>query len=743
MRLTRREVLRLGAAAGASASSLSFWTALAATTATDGPWLYDATHLDGPHTTPQQRVAAYDELHLVATLQGIVNRRDPRLLVRLIPEPDDFWLGVLRSPGNLLDGTDLTRLSSVDDLVRTFHASIAGAVIWDPNVPATSNVASTVAGVEELVAIRYDLTPGSLFVRYVLLPSPWQIPAVRWLVHLDGTSLFTGTGSITGTAERSTGSAKCDAYVWARRLYLDSGRCDPTALGYYIDSRFLDLSTDPLSASQLANHDYLVAHRGFVLDLDVWDDEFPVDDPGQSLGTDARTLRGILASASNLAGGDIGTIHGFAPWRWKYSTLTGTGVPGGRHDPPATEQRLVTTATQYNACIDADAPNLGCMVNASVFQHGPLRDRYEQAPVPSVADLQARGLVDAAGRVVPRHYLAFYAGDYDSAAWVYQAMPALWSDPARGTVPVNWAIDPNLEHRAGSILDHLWTTRTGNDVFVSGDSGAGYVNPGLLESPRPLSGLPSGMNAWAQRCERAYARWDLSVTGFVINGAGRELDEAGRRAYAAFSPGGVGIQGIVPSQILRAGVPLVCMTLGTPGTVDGAAERIAAALRPDLDSAPPAPQFLWVRTVLQPPSYHAAVVDRLQRTHPDAGITVVDAHTLFALVRRHLAGSVALWTPGDPRVARGGDRLQVQVCNYTGAPVSGFLSLEAPRGWRTSPKTTPFHLDVETEVGHPVDVIPAAGARHGPEAVARLTAVATWGRHTTRHPFSVTLEAAL
>jgi hypothetical protein len=39
---------------------------------------------------------------------------------------------------------------------------------------------------------------------------------------------------------------------------------------------------------------------------------------------------------------------------------------------------------------------------------------------PALKQLEARGLVDpASGRVVNKSFAAFYAGDYDSAAWLY------------------------------------------------------------------------------------------------------------------------------------------------------------------------------------------------------------------------------------------------------------------------------------------------------------------------------------
>jgi hypothetical protein len=739
-RLTRRQLLRITLAVGACVGALprTVRSALAASPPVREVHLFDVSAL-GAVTPPAARADAYDVLHLVTALQGIVNRFEPRLWLRFLPTVDDFWLDVLRAAGKLLDGVTLTPVGSLDELIGVFSPWVAGAVIWDPQVPATSNVATTVAGAEDLVPIRFDLTPGSLFTRYVVLPGPSRIPAVRWLVNPDGSPMFVGEGTIPGTDEPSTGSAKCDAYTWARHHYLDSGRCDPTALGYYVDSWFLRAGRQALSESDLPNHGYLVARQGFVFDLGMWDDEPPVDDVDQPLGTDLRTLQSILASAYRASGGAITTIHGFPPWTSKYSNGTARGSATSRHAPVAAENRLVSVATQYNACIDADAPRMSCMVNASLLQYARLRARYRQAPIPTVPQLQARGFLDESGRVVPRHYVGFYAGDFDSTAWLYQSMPALWSDVARGRVPINWAIDPNLERRAGPILDHLWTTRTENDTFVSGDSGAGYVNPGLLEEPRPLSGFPSGMEAWSERCRRAYARWDLSVTGFVIDGEARPLSPAGRRAYAQFSRTGIGMQNL-DGAALVSGTPLLRMTATLPQDAVDAAQTIATALRPDLQAPPPSPTFSWFRTVLRPPSFHAAVVELLEQMHPRARITVVDAHTLFTLLRLHLAGSVAVGTPHDPRLEPAGGELALELTNCTGAPVRGALSLETPAGWRVSPARTRFHLAVETTTSHTVQVVPPAPTGRRGSATVLLTAVVRWDERKARHPFTVTLD---
>ena len=109
---------------------------------------------------------------------------------------------------------------------------------------------------------------------------------------------------------------------------------------------------------------------------------------------------------------------------------------------------------------------------------------------------------------------------------------------------------------------------------MAGDSGAGYLNPGYLTPPRPHSGLPSGLAAWEKYCEQLYRQWDLSLTGFVIDGYARGLDKAGLDAYARFSP-----DGIVAQQIGRQGVhgtmPYLRMATDLHGSPAEAARAIA------------------------------------------------------------------------------------------------------------------------------------------------------------------------
>jgi hypothetical protein len=218
-------------------------------------------------------------------------------------------------------------------------------------------------------------------------------------------------------------------------------------------------------------------------------------------------------------------------------------------------------------------------------------------------------------------------GDYDSAAWLYHKLPSMWNDPARGAVPLSWAFDPNLAERFP--LGMAWTRehRTTNDWFVAGDSGAGYLNPGYLTTPRPFSGLPSGLEAWEKHCLPYYKQWDVSLTGFVIDGYARGLSAAGLDSYSHFSPDGLIAQQISEKGI-QNGMPYLRMSADLGGAPADAARTIQEATRGA------SPSFHVFRTILKPPSWHAQVEQEVQRISGDK-IKFVDLYTLLALVREH------------------------------------------------------------------------------------------------------------
>ncbi len=591
-------------------------------------YIYDATpYLKTELRDPAQVKKAWDECHFLFSLQGIVNRDRPRLFVRYINRGvrgktinlDDYWLEKLRQPGEMFADYRLKRIASLEELIETFRISFRGVVCYDPNVPATSNVASTIAGVESLPCLRFDPSPASLYDR--LVNRGPKLPVIVRLYHPDGTSLFTGRGAIPGTQTPSTGSSKCDAYIWAKEKYLDTGKCNPAKLAYYIDSYWLQKPRPggSITNNTLSNHDYFIANKAFFFDLSPWDDETPVDSPDQPLDAEQKTLQAILLSAwKGAEAKKMIHIGGFVPWAWKYTTRA-----AGKHPGVPTEWRFAQIASAYNAYLGADALGMSALVNASVYQHMKLDDRYPQSK-PTVEDLKKKGLIDKTGKIAPKHYISFYVGDYDSAAWLYQTMPSVWDDPARGSVPLGWAFSPVLAERLPVALVYTRKTKTANDYFVAGDSGAGYINPGMLQEPREFSGLPQAIHLWREHCLPYYLRWDLTITAFIIDGYAPALSVENLEAYSAFSPDGIVAQKIPESGIYRD-MPFKRMDYDIHGSPKHAADRILSFVKSD------APQFLFFRCILKTPSWYNSLFAELTSARPD--LSLLDPYSFFLLLR--------------------------------------------------------------------------------------------------------------
>ncbi len=561
-------------------------------------------------TMPRDSVLHYDTLKLVSALQGLVNREKPRLLIRFLQADgvhgpvnvDDYWLDKMGT--GWLRNQPIYRTSSLEQLLRKYDDYFSGYVVWDPAVPATANVAATICGVDALLPIRSE-SPLNAYLKGL---------NVNILVKQNLVGLFDGS---------ETGSAKCDAYLWAKRHYLDTGKCNPALMAFYIDA-YTQVPGQPgfsytdLANSTLANHDYYIAGKAFFFDLLVWPDERPVDDPQQTLGTDRATLVQLLqAQYKNNEGKVFTSIGGFVSWDLKY---TNHGNAGGRHEPVPTEWEYVALFSAHNAILDADALGLICLPNASAYRHYPLKKEYKQPPRPQPPALEEKT------------YVLIYMGDYDSAAWLSRNIPRIWDDPARGKFPIAWAFNPNLSDRIPYVFDHLYATATPNDWFIAGDSGAGYLNPNLLTGKRLGSGLPEALDLWVEHNLRYYRQFDYSITGFVINGFHGAMPLHVQEAYARFSPDGVGMQ-LGFKQSLVGKTPFITHTSDIypkPDNISETANEMARFVRKKK------PQFHVFRWILQTPSVMESVMKALQERHPEHEWSFCDPYSFFALYREYL-----------------------------------------------------------------------------------------------------------
>ena len=559
---------------------------------------------------PEDTVLHYDALKLTSALQGLVNRNAPRLIIRFLEGEsasgvvniDDYWYEKISKRWRRV--AEVKKEHSLAGVVNAFRDDVAGWVVWDPAVPATANVASTICGVEDLLPIRAD---SPLLER--LRNAGVEVEVKRSLV-----GMFDGGES---------GSAKCDAYLWAKREYLDPGKCHPSLMAFFIDGYTQrpgapGFHYDDLPNTKLANHDYYIAHSAFFFDLLVWPDEKPVDDPNQPLGADHDTLMQILKSQYERNGGNsFTTVGGFVSWNLKY---TEHGPAGGVRHPVHTEWQYIAEFSAHNMILDADALGLACLPNASAYRHYPLRERYKQRERPAQRPLENKT------------YALVYMGDYDSGAWLSRNIPRVWDDPARGEIPIAWAFNPNLSDRVPYVFDHIYATASPNDWFIGGDSGAGYLNPNLLIGDRLGSGLPEALDLWVEHNQRYYDKFDYDITGFVINGFHGDMPLRVQEAYARFSPKGVGMQ-LGFEKPLVNGTPFIRHSADIypeGNNLKKGAAQMALFAKPDK------PQFLVFRWILQTPTTLKDMIATLNGRYPEHNWEFCDPHTFFDLYRRHL-----------------------------------------------------------------------------------------------------------
>ena len=583
----------------------------------DGSVLYlDLTRFQSTNTSDKVALAQmWDAIHLSASLQGIVNRDNPTVYIDYViadgVDVDKYWWDKYSQGDGWLAGRNVVKIYDPVKACDMLRDKIKGLVVYDPKVAATSCLASTIAGAEDLLAVRYDTATGSIYNRLVSR----GYPVIEWLVNADGTSRF---------------ESKHDAYDWVIKNYLKAGKCDPAYGAYYIDQAWMD---NPNASTKnhhlLSNHDYFISHRAFFFDLSPWVDEVATDNPEGKVGEDFYQMKDILLEIyrQNGNGNTFCHIGGFPAWPFKYTSFKNVG---GRHNEFETEWKFAEIIGEYNAYKDADAVAYGAIANASFWQHLPLKDKYTQKWV-TRDELKAKGYLKADGTVdLSKRYVLLYVGDYDAASWLSQTANWIWDDPQRGKVPMMWSVSPILCRRAPQAMHYMWTGATENDYFASGDNGAGYLNPGSLEEPRAISGLPSGIDQWAAHCKPWYEKWDITVTGFIIDGNAKGMSKAGFKAYATFSPNGIVPQKPPTYLSLVDGMPV----LKAGGSAGADQPTDAAGVIRNATAGHTSVPFYWFRAVLKTPSWYVMVKETLEKTNPE--IVWCTGPEFFELMRCYL-----------------------------------------------------------------------------------------------------------
>ncbi len=534
--------------------------------------------------------AAYDEAMAAACLEGIINRTSPELyLLSSTKTRPQYWLDLLSKDGRWLQGRQRKPLPDLSALVKLAGKRAKGVIIWDPAVPASVNVATTLAGVYDGVVLSPELAE-----RYV---AKWHLPV-----------LYDLRGKFTGA---ETGSRKNDAYRWAIRECLARGLCSSHRLCLFEDAFSTCAQGD---TGYVVTRDWAVKNRAFVFDLSPWGDEKPGDDPGQRLGLDLETYKMILAETLRQAAGKHMTeLTGFFALS-KYSAM-----PDHRsaHDPVPTEWESVWLMSPFNCYQNTISSYCFNQSLHSQAPRRPLKQHYAAKPV----------------ALENKAYLCVLMSDYDSATPLYDFLPDHWADPGRGQTPLAWGIDPDLLETYPDLIAYFYSTATAADTFTSDASAAGYMNPDRVRKEY----LP----LFVRHNRRFFREADMTMAPMVLNEDQPSPDV--KDAFQQFAPDGFativmdlhGLGGRLPAPQVWKGMPIIELLNDACNSKEsGQIARVMANVIKGRGNV--LPGFYFFRTVWVNPTTVTEAVALLRSQHPELSCEVLPPRTFFALFRESL-----------------------------------------------------------------------------------------------------------
>ena len=606
---------------------------------------------------PTTFVNTNDCARLIYSLQGLINRdfgmdKDhTSMLIAVTETADSGWLTQMTGEGSImqyakasanLPGMAEVRVNNWDAFLETFLPIIksCGIILWDGNVPATSNVAATICGLDGYLPVLANSPLHTILVEK-------GVPVKQSLVGLfkDGQK----GQKIADSNTTSTGSAKNDAYLWALEKYFP--RCSSKYLAYTLDGAIVLKDYDAYEDHPIAvlggdaclkNHDYLIARRCFFFDLAPYGGEAACDDPAQkngqaNVGLDNSTMQTIFQARYDRAKGSFGALMGFPPWWAKYCTHHNQGSKADVW----IEWLYCELITCYNLAKEADAAHPASMTNGSVmYKYISMVDKFENNTVSEKLTYDSNV-----------YYYTIYVGDYDSSAWLKQHIYTMWAqrggDKRRGTLPLMWSINPNLSDRVPVIFDYMYKNKTDLDFFAGGDGGAGYIIPSALFHDQTLAyagikrpaGNAAAGDVFANYSKPYYDRFDLDITGFLINGGNGNITSKMAATVAKYSPIGAFFNDN-KAGVYKSGNSLFvgCLTGITKGNTGSSSSEMYNFAN---NARKKGLNFGAYRTVCWTPSEISAAVSSFQTYAAERGMTVkyCDPYAYFDLLKQSGQGS--------------------------------------------------------------------------------------------------------
>lgn len=545
----------------------------------------------------------YAERICAAALQGLVNRNKPGLFLDfgIYDDPqsrrtnevfldDDLWFKKFREIlGNQdrhnlayyrdVHGFTTVEVENLHQLIRQFHNSLNGVVVWDPDMPDTVNVAIMLAAQENLLVVDAALLP---LAESHALPILHDLRG-RWQDRLDLTKW-----SIANLFELSkTGQIACIEPGWQRPEFVDY-IVREKIFTYNLSSRHSGIAQNLLLL--LAFGPAWLRELIFALSL---------DGPIRKL---ALRLLG-KASPEIRLNNRIQQSVKMQP----YPTIFGWHT---QRDDELTFM-LLLSANGLRLVPSHLAANFSFHAGVTPLNKKPAVTKTDQ-PLPAL---------DPQGT-----YLTFTLSDGDQLMMMSTAELGSWRSTQRGQIPFNWEVQPLLIELAPALLEKYITQATPNDCLIAGPSGAGYIIPPL--SPH----LERYLLETNRICRQAAIQ---VITSYVADPPKRVLRQLGRHSQGITGYlSGYAVLGRTPQLLLDDSVFIANQVPAVNQLWDNADKLLesirALASQPDSQH----PRFIGVHLFAYRTSYQdvAEFVASINNPH----IHVVRADTFLKLAKLHL-----------------------------------------------------------------------------------------------------------
>ncbi|GLV53808.1 hypothetical protein KDH_06590 [Dictyobacter sp. S3.2.2.5] len=466
------------------------------------------------------------DIHLMmSTLQGIVNREQPNIY--LIEQNHDegpyTWLNDSHIPYQMKDPWAVVN--------QYFHAA-KGVIIYDPNLMDTTNIATTEAGLKDGLAVSPALAQKLTAAPYKLpvlddlrgkfanslaaytweFQNLWPQTTHRMLIGLRPTTsvqvpsdnwknfqtIMQVQQPVRDSSNRSTYNIDLSNYLGGDAVYLRFQDAYPQD-GWGPSVHQVTVKADGNVIAQFTGcsqqeEQYIFDHGGSSCDNNPTDPHRFADGSTyfvyrfvppantKQLTVSVDMWNEYLISASKVApqvSSDeqvaFGYLRDYAVANHAFVFWLNTQKP----DEAALFNQILSAVkpeTPYLGWFD-DEPTGVRMTS----QHGVYvlaADWFSNLTVWSGMEAPSKPIQPAiAPPLQNKVYVTLNVSDGDNLQYDEHYMRALWDNPDRGKVPLNWSISPVLLDAAPFFMNYYQTTASKNDMLIAAPSGAGYFHP--------------------------------------------------------------------------------------------------------------------------------------------------------------------------------------------------------------------------------------------------------------------------